>query len=519
MKNNNVLIKEFTNFDYGFLKATEAVFQSYGSAGKLSLIQNGDNPGFYTKDGVSICSAIRFNNKTASAGAIAAITACARSVSLTADGTTLTAILMHAFVSKMKRNKFTKKVEEGIYKAVEEVYAHLEALQKKATKKDLFKIATVATNGDLKLATLLTESFDYVGADGFVDIIIDKDLEKSVFEKQEGLMLRNHGFTSPFFSNKKDKKIEFEGVDVGVICASVWSYDQYIVDKVQDFYKDKPRETPLIIFIEKSSSDFTERLISIKKVNYNVCVVACSSYDEYTSETIINDIALYTGASVYNPKDPNSIITVGKADKIVSNVESTTILNLEQPEEFKNLVTILLNAEKRDENRIKLLTTKASLIKIGGLTHLDKIEIKDRADDGIGSVRSATIEGVIPGGGSTLAYISGMLNTNLQHKEKQVGYDLVKWVLLQSMTRLLKNGNRNQPKWYEFWKTNYIKSAQTNFGYGYHSSKDELTNLVEDGIIDSKRTIRVAIESAVEQSVKVLNLGLIIHDPTESTLD
>lgn len=519
MKSKNILIKDFKNFDYGFLKATEAVFQSYGSEGKLACIQRGQDPGFYSKDGVEICKNVRFENLTASAGALAAIMGCARSVSLTEDGTTLTAILMHSFVSKMARNKFTKKVEAGVYEAAKETYYHLDKLQKRANKKDLKQIASVATNSDKELAELITNAYEYVGTNGFVDLMMDKDLEKSVFEKKEGVLLKNHGFTSPFFSNRADKKIEFEGTNVGVICASVWNYDQYIVDKVQEFYKERPRETPLIIFIEKSSSDFTEKLINIKKVNFNVCVVACSSYDEYASETLLNDIAIYTGAAVYNPRDENSIITFGVADKVISNVENTTILNINPSEEFKKLVDTLDNAEKKDINRLKVLTTKASLIRIGGLTPIDIIERHRRAEDGIGSVRSATMEGIIPGGGSTLAYISGLLKTDLKHKEKQIGYLLVKHCLQQPMIRLLKNGNRDQPKFYEFWKTNYIKASRKNFGFGYNSSKDQLSNLESDGILDSKRTIRVAIESAVEQSIKVLNLGLIIHDPTTQTLD
>lgn len=519
MKSKNILIREYENFDYGFTETCRAVFQTYASEGKLAYIQRGDDQGFYSKDGVSVAQAIRFDNLTASAGAISAIVGASRTLSLSQDSTTLTCILMHAFVTKMKRKDFTKKVEAGVYEAVNEVYHHLYKLSRKASKKDLKQIAKVASNGDEYLSNLLVDAFNYCEANGFVDIIMDKDLEKSVFEKQEGLLLKNHGFTSEYFSNRADKKIAFEGENVGVICASVWDYNQEIVNKIQQFYQGKPRETPLIVFIERSSSDFTEKLIGIKKVGFNVCVVACNGYSEHASETLLNDIATYTGSSVYDPRNPDSEIIFGLADKIVSNIESTSILNLEQTKEFKELVSLLSNAEKKDEARIKMLTTKASVIRIGGLTPLDIKESFDRAEDALGSLKSSTVEGIIPGGGSTLAYISGLMKTNLNHPEKQKGYELTKWVLQQPIIRLLKNANRDQPKWYEFWKPNYVKSAQKEFGVGYNSSLDEISNLEKDGIIDSKKSIRVAIESSVEQSIKVLNLGVIIHDPTERTLE
>jgi len=519
MKNNNVLIKDFKNFDYGFLKCAEAVFQTYGSEGRLGLIQNGTNPGYYSKDGVSLAKAIRFGNLTASAGAVACITGASRTLSLTQDSTTLSCILMHAFISKMDRSKFTKKVEAGIYIGVEEVYKHLETLAKKANKKDLKQITKVAVNSDEVLADLITDAFNYSGNQGIIEVMMDKDLENSVFEKREGLLLKNHGFTSPYFANREDKKMAFESEQVAVICAAVWEYTPSIVTEIQKFYQDKPRSTPLILFLEKSNPDFTEKLIGIKQVGYNVCVVACNSYDEYSSEALLNDIASYTGASVYNPRNIESKIIFGLADKVVSTVEETTILNIEVPLEFKNLVTTLENAEKRDEKRIKMLTTKAALLRIGGLTPLDIQERFDRAEDGVGSIRSSTAEGIIAGGGSTLAYISGLMNTDLNHKEKQVGYELIKWVLTQPILRLLKNANRGQPKWYQPWKPNYLKSAMGKYGVGYNTSLDEISNLIEDGIVDSKKSIRVAIESSVEQSIKVLSLGVIIHDPTEMNLD
>lgn len=519
MKNNNVLIKDFKNFDYGFLKCAEAVFQTYGVEGKLGVIQNGSNPGYYSKDGISLAKAVRFSNLTASAGAVACITGASRTLALTQDSTTLSCILMHALVSKMDRSKFTKKVEAGIYVAAEEVYNHLKKLSKKANKNDLKQIAKVAVNAEESLADLITDAFNYSGNQGIIEVIMDSALEKSVFEKREGLLLKSHGFTSPYFANREDKKLAFESEQVAVICAAVWEYTPSIITTIQNFYQDKPRSTPLIVFLERSNSDFTEKLIGIKQVGFNVCVVSCGSYDEHTSETLLNDIAAYTGASVFNPRNSESKIIFGLADKVVSTVESTTLLNIDVPENFKNLVQTLESAENRDEQRIKMLTTRASLIRVGGLTPLDIQERFDRCEDGVGSIKSSTAEGIIAGGGATLAHISGLMDTRLDHKEKQVGYDLIKWALTQPMVRMLTNANRYQPKWYQPWKDDYLKSAKDTYGVGYNASFDEISNLIEDGIVDSKKSIRVAIESSIEQSIKVLSLAVIIHDPTEMTLD
>jgi chaperonin GroEL len=520
MKNNNVLIKDFKNFDYGFSKCCEAVFQTYGSEGKLIAIQNGVDKGVtYTKDGVSVAKSIRFNNLTASCGALAAITGASRTLSLTQDSTTLTCILMHAFVNKMDRSKFTKKVEAGIYHAVQEVYEHLNNLSKKSNKEDLKKILQVAVNGDKQLADTIYKAFEYAKEDGIVEVVINPKKEKTEFIKQDGILLKGRGFASPYFTNKEDKRIVFEGVDVAILASLTWDYSPFIISKIQEFYQGKDRSTPLAIFIEKSNSEMCEKLIGIKQVGYNIVLIPINGYDEFEAETILNDVCMFTGASPYNPRIESSEIKFGLADKLVVSVDSTSIVVENVPQIFKDTLTVLEKAEKRDESRIARMKTRASIIEVSGLTPVDAIEKFDRIEDAVGSFKSTLEEGHIAGGGSSLNYISALMTTDLNHREKQVGYDLVKWVLTQPMIRLLRNGNREQPKWYSFWKKDYLKIGRHKYGVGYNTTTDEISDLIKDGIIDSKKSIRVAIESAVEQSIKVLNLAAIIHDPTEMTLD
>ena len=56
------------------------------------------------------------------------------------------------------------------------------------------------------------------------------------------------------------------------------------------------------------------------------------------------------------------------------------------------------------------------------------------------------------------------------------------------------------------------------YGMGYNAVKDEITDLLKDGIIDSKKAIRVALESSTERAIQMLNIRTITAFPEEIKL-
>ena len=104
-------------------------------------------------------------------------------------------------------------------------------------------------------------------------------------------------------------------------------------------------------------------------------------------------------------------------------------------------------------------------------------------------------------------------------KEIQRGYDLVKEILKEPFIKILDNANRKTKlKWWQFWRTDYISPAQENYSMGYNAVTDEISNLFEDGIIDSKKSIRVALESATERAIQMFNIGAVCLFPEEMKL-
>lgn len=516
MENNNVLLGDYQDLDYGFVTSCRAVACTMGAEGKLALIDT--NESFTTtKDGISTLRSIRFAQKTQSWGAMMAIKGAARILEQSGDSTSTGSVLMMNYLLNLDRKDFNKAVERGMNFAMEEVYGHLAKLSKKALKKDLKKIAKVACNNDEKLAKVIVEAFEYAGKNGVVHSIINPNSEKVELIKQDGLLLDAHGYASPHFVNKQDKKIAFEGENVAVILAATWDYSPEIIASIQTFYQDKPRSTPLIVFTERPNADMTEKLVGIKQVGYNICLVATNGYDEFESETLLNDIANFTSAKVYNPRDPGSKIVYGLADKVVSTFENTSLVVHDVPQVFKDTLAQLEKMDKKDVRRIQRLKTKASVISVGGITPGHAKEIDDRVDDAMSSYRTTTKEGYIVGGGAGLVYVSGLMNSKMRTEEEQRGYDLVKTVIQTPFLQILQNSNRNDVSKVGGGK-DYLNPVKREYGKGYNAVTDELSNLFDDGIIDSKLSIRIALESSMAVAIQMFNIGVIVHFPETSHL-
>lgn len=519
MKPNNILIDDQKLLDQGFLLSCKAVGRTLGAEGRLALLDNNDQLPKLTKDGVSIIRHIRFPNKTMNFGALQAIAGALRTLQLCGDATSTTCVMMMGYMKNIKRKYFNKAVERGIYAGVEEVYEHLDNLAKPVTEDDLLRIARVACNNEETLALTLIDAFNYAGEEGVVSYIVKEDKEFTEFIPRDGMFLDTHGYASAFFINKEDKQACFEAENVAVICSATWEFSQHIINQIQLFYQGKERSTPLIVFIERSNSDMTEKLVSIKEIGYNLCLVATSGYDEFESETLLNDVANFTGAKVYNPRNPESQVVFGIADKVTVTLENTSLIVNEVPSVFKETLDRLEKAEKPDVRRIKRLKTRAAIIEVGGLNLQNSVEVGDRIDDGIGAIKSAKKSGFLTGGGAGLVYISGLMKESFKSKEEQRGYNLVKTILKQPMLTILENSNRKQPKFFEFWKKDYLGEAMKKYGKGYNAITDEITDLLEEGIIDSKYSLKIALESATERAIQQLSTSIIIHWPESQTLD
>ena len=229
---------------------------------------------------------------------------------------------------------------------------------------------------------------------------------------------------------------------------------------------------------------------------------------------ILDDIALLTGATVIDESLGDSLDNItsevlGNADKAIIDADGTTLAILEAPEGVKERVDYLkeqLEAEEHHvlrphiENRLAILNGGVSIVYVGGDTEVEVAEKKDRVDDAIHAVRAAKKEGILPGGGAALVYVS--LNSKPKGNEGElVGWNIMKQSLNSPFTRILSNAGLDP--------IDYPNLG--GWGMGVDVIDGKVKDMRKAGIIVTKS----ALQNAVSVASTILSTDVVISNVRE----
>ena len=194
----------------------------------------------------------------------------------------------------------------------------------------------------------------------------------------------------------------------------------------------------------------------------------------------------------------------GEAKKLEVSKNSTTLVggsgNQELIEkEIDKLKAIMQDTSNLQEcekiqERITRLASGVSIIHVGGVTEIDMIEKRHRIEDSLEAVRSAQLEGILPGGSSFLAQQSKDLFDNLQEEAVNewqcLGIKIVEQSIQEPLRQMIKNAGESIDIILD-----KVKNEKENFGYDFASG--DIINVAEAGIIDPARVTRCALQNAV----------------------
>jgi chaperonin GroEL len=162
-----------------------------------------------------------------------------------------------------------------------------------------------------------------------------------------------------------------------------------------------------------------------------------------------------------------------------------------------------LQTKKADKefilSRIASLTGGIGVIYVGGNTDLEQKELYDRVDDAVCAVRSALLEGILPGGGLALYQ---------EHKRLSKGKSAAQLILADALKapceQILSNADLN---------IDDIYHSKVRDGVGYDVKQGEYGDMMEMGIIDPMRVTKVALQNAVSVASTIISTNAIITQP------
>lgn len=279
---------------------------------------------------------------------------------------------------------------------------------------DVRNVATIAS-GSEELGRIIAEAANKVGETGSTIVEESQTLFDEI-EFTEGLTV-DRGYISPYFI-KDDKRQVAELVKPRVLVTdSKINTVNEIVPLLEQLVKTKE---PLLLVADDVTGEALSALV-VNKLRGVLDVVAIKTpgFGNKRREHA-QDIAIATGATFVSEElgmtlDGITVDMLGTADRIVVAKDKTTIVSdgrqqsqiderIAQLQAAMNEVDFEYEKEKYQE-RIAALGGGIARIKVGAATETELKDKKLRIEDALKSVQSARELGVVPGGGSCLAYI------------------------------------------------------------------------------------------------------------------
>jgi chaperonin GroEL len=137
------------------------------------------------------------------------------------------------------------------------------------------------------------------------------------------------------------------------------------------------------------------------------------------------------------------------------------------------------------------LTGGVAVIRVGAPSEAELKSKKEAFDDAISATKAAMAEGIVPGGGlALLKTIPAVEKESIKHKgDLLTGVMIVKKALEAPARQIAENSAADAGVVVE-----KMRSGSGN--YGFDAAQCQYVDLVEAGIIDPTKVVRIALENA-----------------------
>ena len=517
-----------------------AVKATLGPHGRNVVIKRKFTAPHVTKDGVTVAKEIHLRDEFADMGAQLVLEAAARQNEISNDGTTSTTVLTQAIVNEgmkyIEKGVAAIEIKRGIDIAVKEAVELVKQTAKPVTEIiDLINVATISANGDDDIAHLISKALNEVGQDGI--ITVERGGVKDSLDIVSG-MRTNSGWINQHFLTSPDRlTIELDQPKVILVDKKLNAQEE-LVRIAEQLFHDK--KSAVLI-----AHDFSEEVLALLATNFKagnlkvIPVIADGFGDRRTA--ILEDIAIYTNSIVFDSNNGQSIEQasvrmLGECDKITITKEDTAFVGGKgKPEKIKerlDQIKLLMQDEDRAYNldkykeRIGALSKGVAVIKVGAYTEVEMKEKKDRVDDAIGAVRSAIAEGLQPGAGMCLMWVSDTLSKKVTENhsdysslstDQKIGYKIfINAIRLPFEQILINAGLVPQVIYHEIQHLNINSHGFLNL---YNVAKQRYEFITESEVVDPAKVVRSAIQNAASIAGLVLTTEVMIGFDGEDKTD
>ncbi len=503
----------------------EAVAVTLGPKGRNVVLEKKFGAPQIVNDGVTIAKEIELEDHVENTGVALIRQAASRTNDAAGDGTTTATVLAHAMVKEGLRNvaaganaiALKRGMDKGIVFLVEKIAAHARPVE---DSKAIAQVASISAGNDDEVGQMIASAMDKVGKEGVISLEEGKSMTTEL-EVTEGMRF-DKGYVSPYFATDMERmEAVFETPFILITDKKI----NLVQDLVPVLEQVARAGRPLVIIAEDIEKEALATLV-VNRLRgvLNVAAVKAPGFGD-RRKAMLEDIAVLTGGQLITEDaglklDAVKLEMLGQARRVTITKDNTTIVAEGNEAQVKSRVEQIrrqmdetessYDKEKLQE-RLAKLAGGVAVVKVGAATETEMKDRKLRLEDAINATKAAVEEGIVPGGGTTLAHLSPELETwahaNLKGEEL-TGALIVGRALAAPLKRIAENAGQNGAVIAE-------KVREKDFNVGFNAATNEYVDMFEAGIVDPAKVTRSALQNAASIAGMVLTTECIVVDKPE----
>lgn len=507
----------------------EAVVTTLGPKGRNVALDKKWGSPTITHDGVTVAKEIELPDPFENMGAQLLKEAATKTNDIAGDGTTTATLLAHIIITEGMKNVaaganpmlLKRGILAGAKAAVESVAGQSIDV---TTKEEIANVAAISAQ-DREIGELIAEVMDKVGKDGVITVEEGKGLEFET-EYVEGMQF-DRGYISPYFvTNPETMEAVIEEPYILIHDKKISAAEDLmpILEKLVQV-----GERNLVVIAEDVDGSALATLVLNKMRGLLNCLAVKAPGFGERRKAMLHDIAILTGGHVITEEEGRKLESatledLGRADKVVSTKEDTTIIGGRGEEEAikgrMEQIKVEIEKSTSDYDREKLqerlakLAGGVAIIGVGAATETELKEKKHRVEDALSATRAAVEEGIVPGGGvALLNAIEALGEVKMEFPDEQTGVNILRVALEAPMRRIAENAGYDGAVIVDTVRR--MQKEKENPRIGFNVLTGEFVDMVEAGIIDPAKVTKGAIENAASIAAMILSTEALVTDIPE----
>ena len=510
----------------GATQLADAVRVTLGPKSKSVLIQRKWGSPLVCNDGVTIAKEFDLSDAEENLGAQMLRQAAEKTGELVGDGTSTATVLAHAILADGLRNVVAGAsavdLKRGLDRAARTVTAALRDLSRPVlTRAERAQVATISAHNDTAIGELVADAMERIGAEGVITVEESKTTE-TVLDVVEGMRF-DRGFVSPYFVSDAEKMEAVLEDALLLITDRKISAVKDLVPLLEQLVK---AGRPLLVVAEDVEGEaLATMILNHLRGTLRCCAVKAPGFGD-RRKAMLQDIAVLTGGEIISEDlgtqlENVALAQLGRAQRVVIGKDDTTIIGgagerppiearLEQIRRELEKATSDYDTEKLQE-RLAKLAGGVAVIRVGAPSEAEMKAKKDALEDAISATKAAVAEGIVPGGGLALLRCTEAVAREEASAEgdERTGIQILRRALEAPARQIAENSAVDGG-------VAVARMLESTGAIGLDAARKVYVDLVEAGIVDPTKVVRIALENAVSvASVLLLTEATMTEVPEE----